>query len=186
MQFRGVLDPDAPRRVLAALGLDEEDRAAGGFSGGMKQKLRIAQALIHAPRLLLLDEPTAGLDNRERFRVLRLVDRLRGHTAVVFSTHRAEDAAAVCDEVLFLARGHAAAWGAPEDLVRRAEGRVYEVLIRERGVPDFPGAEIVAIEHHDGGRTARVVGARPDAGTAVPPSLEDAYVLLTMLEGGVA
>ena len=62
MQFRGIIDPEAPRRVLAALGLDEESRSAEGFSGGMKQKLRIAQALIHTPRLLLLDEPTTGLE----------------------------------------------------------------------------------------------------------------------------
>lgn len=148
----------------------------------MKQKLRIAQALIHTPRLLLLDEPTTGLDTRERFRVLRLIDRLRGRVAVVFSTHQPDDAAAVCDTVLILVRGRAVVWGSPHDIARLAEGHVHEVAVSGDGVPAYEGAEVVEIQPDDHRRRVRVVGTPPPGATPVPARLEDAYVLLTMMD----
>lgn len=179
MQLRGLTDPEAPRRILAALGLDEEDRSAEGFSGGMKQKVRIAQALIHAPRLLLLDEPTTGLDPRERFRVLRLIDRLRDRVSVIFSTHQPDDAAAVCDAVMVLHRGRSVAVGSPVDLTRCAEGRVHEVAVESPWVPLGEGCEIVRVERRNGTTLLRVVGTPPPGARPVLPTLEDAYLLLT-------
>lgn len=179
MQFRGLMDPDAPRKVLAALGLEDEERSAEGFSGGMKQKLRIAQALIHAPRLLLLDEPTTGLDTRERRRILQLIEWLRGRVSVVFSTHEPDDAAAVADEVLILKGGEAAATGSPPDLTRLAEGHVFEIRSPSSGLPDTDGVEVVRATRDEGGYRLRVIGAAPPGAHPVEPILEDAYLLLT-------
>jgi len=179
MQLRGIDDPQAPRRVLAALGLEDEDRAAEGFSGGMKQKLRIASALVHAPRLLLLDEPTTGLDTRERLRVLRLVERLRGRASVVFSTHDPRDAAAVCDAVLILSHGRSVASGDPADLAREAEGQVFEISLPSPTLPATGEYEIVQARREDGGIRLRVLGSPPAGAEPVAPTLEDAYLLLT-------
>lgn len=179
LMLRGVVDPDAPRAVLAALGLEGEERSAEGFSGGMKQKLRIAQALIHAPRVLLLDEPTVGLDTRERYRILRLIDRLRGRVSVVFATHQPDDAAAICDEVVILSRGRAVAHGAPSDLTARAQGRVFEVTTDSLALPNDSRYELVRAERDADGLRLRAVGDLPKGAREVPPRLEDAYVLLT-------
>jgi len=179
LAFRGLVDPEAPRQVLAALGLGEEDRSAEGFSGGMKQKLRVAQALIHSPRLLLLDEPTTGLDPRERNRILRLLERLRGRVGVVFSTHDPADAAAVSDQVVILDRGSVAAAGSPADLTRLARERVFEVRAASSFLPDSNPYEIIRAERTAAGFRLRVIGARPAGAEAVEPTLEDAYLLLT-------
>lgn len=183
MQFRGIQDPDAPRRVLAALGLEEEERSAEGFSGGMKQKLRIASALVHAPRLLLLDEPTTGLDTRERFRVLRLIGRLRTRVSVVFSTHTPDDAAAVCDAVLILNRGQAAASGAPGELAREADGRVFEIRVAAEQLPPEGPYEVVRAQRDERGYRLRILGDPLPGAQPVPPTLEDAYLLLTAGDG---
>ncbi len=179
LRFRGIVDPDAPRQLLAALGLDDEDRSAAGYSGGMKQKLRIAQALVHAPRLLLLDEPTTGLDARERFRVLRLLERLRDRVAIIFSTHQPEDAAAVCDTLVILHRGHLAASGAPAEITEAARGRVFEVRLQASTLPADPEYELIRAERDGDTVSLRVAGKAPPGARAVDPRLEDAYLLLT-------
>jgi ABC-type multidrug transport system ATPase subunit len=177
--FRGIVDPDAPRQLLAALGLDDENRSPAGYSGGMKQKLRIAQALVHAARLLLLDEPTTGLDTRERFRVLRLLERLHDRVAIIFSTHQPEDAAAVCDTLVILHRGRLAASGTPAEITAAARGRVFEVRLHTPGLPDDPECELVHAERDGDTFLARVVGKPPAGAVPVAPRLEDAYLLLT-------
>jgi ABC-2 type transport system ATP-binding protein len=176
--LRGVKDYD-PRELLAALGLEDEDRSASEFSGGMKQKLRIAQALVHAPRLLLLDEPTTGLDVRERFRILRMIERLRDRVSIIFSTHHPEDVAAVADMVLILHCGRAIATGTPGDLKALAENHVFEVSLISPTLPAESSYDVVRVDRDDSTMHLRVVGSCPSGGTSVTPRLEDAYVLLT-------
>jgi ABC-type multidrug transport system ATPase subunit len=176
--LRGVKGYD-PRDLLAGLGLEDEDRGANEFSGGMKQKLRIAQALAHTPRLLIMDEPTTGLDVRERFRLLRLIERLRSRVAVVFSTHQPEDVAAVCDHVLILHRGRGVASGTPGSITAAAQDRVFEWIAPSSTLPADPAYEICEAERSNGTVRLRVVGDRPAGATPVAPRLEDAYVWLT-------
>jgi ABC-2 type transport system ATP-binding protein len=176
--LRGVPRQD-PRGLLAAVGLSEENRSADGFSGGMKQKLRIAQALAHAPRLLILDEPTTGLDIRERFRLLRVLERLRGRVSVIFSTHQPDDAAAICDGLLILHRGRAVAADAPSAIRSAADGRVFELSLSSDALPEPSDFDVVSAERERGMLRVRAVGNRPDGATLVPPRLEDAYVFLT-------
>jgi ABC-2 type transport system ATP-binding protein len=176
--MKGIVGPD-PNELLAVLGLQDEDRSANEFSGGMKQKLRIAQALAHAPRLLILDEPTTGLDLRERFRLLRIIERLRDRVAVIFSTHQPDDVAAVCDAVLVLHRGRAVAAGRPADIRSMAEGHVFELSVASQVLPEPQGFEVVRAERYGADLRVRVVGTPPDGAASVSPYLVDAYVLLT-------
>jgi len=178
----GVKDYN-PGELLAAVGLEDEDRSAEEFSGGRRQKLGIAQALVHAPRLLLLDEPTTGLDVRERFRFLRIFERLRSRVTVVFSTHEPRDVAAVCDVALILHRGRAVATGAPPILAARASGHAFEATLPGTQVPHLTRCDIVSVERADGAVRLRVVGERPPGAIEVAPCLEDAYVFLTRTAG---
>ena len=176
--LKGVKDYN-PQGLLEVLGFEDEDRSADEFSGGMKQKLRIAQALVHAPQLLIMDEPTTGLDIRERFRLLRIIERLRNRVSIVFSTHQPEDVAAVCDEVLILHRGRAVALGRPGAITAMAKGRVFELALPSPTLPLDPTYEISKAERDDGMVHLRVVGSQPPGSSSVAPRLEDAYVLLT-------
>jgi len=165
--------------LLEAVGLGGEDRPADQYSGGMKQKLRITQALSHAPRLLILDEPTTGLDVRERLRLLRVIERLRDRVDVILSTHHPEDVAAICDAILILHRGRVVASGSPGAVTATAGGRVYEVTLRSASLPAESEYEISAVGRGDGTLRLRVVGDAPAGARPVEPRLEDAYLLLT-------
>jgi ABC-2 type transport system ATP-binding protein len=165
------------KELLEAVGLGGEDRPADQYSGGMKQKLRITQALSHAPRLLIMDEPTTGLDVRERLRLLRVIERLRERVAVIFSTHQPEDVAAICDAILILHHGRVAASGSPGDVTAKAAGHVYEVMAPT--LPVESKYEISAVGRVDGTLRLRVVGEPPENARPLEPRLEDAYLLLT-------
>lgn len=179
LNLKGIKVSDYPQRFLDALGLGEEDRSASGYSTGMKQKVRIAYAMIHTPRLLLLDEPMTGLDVRERFRVLRMLDRLRGLVTVIFSTHHPEEAAGICNEIVVLNKGKAVAWGKPSEITARAAGHVFEASIPLQRLPLETDWCLVSAERDGEYLHLRAVGNAPPGGQPVPPRLTDAYVLLT-------
>lgn len=173
------------KRILGLVGLSAVgDRPVGTFSGGMKQMVRIAQALVHNPSALILDEPTTGLDVEERLSILRLLSRLSARIPVVFSTHDCHDAAAVCDMAVILAQGALVATGAPEALSAQAAGRVWEWL--QPDADDLPadGLFVTRLHRTHGGVKVRAVGGSPPPDAVeVSPTLEDAYVYLTKVRG---
>lgn len=122
-ELSGLSSNDAKRESgewLDAVGLGEEGkRRIGGYSGGMKQRLGLAQALIHRPKLLILDEPVSALDPTGRKDVLTLLQRIQRETTVLFSTHVLHDAEEICDEILMIRNGDIALQGSLEH-VRRA------------------------------------------------------------------
>jgi len=179
LSLKGIESSDYAQRFLDALGLGEEDRSASGYSTGMKQKVRIAYAMIHTPKLLLLDEPMTGLDVHERFRVLRLLDHLRDPVSIIFSTHHPEEAAGICDEILILNRGRAVAWGNPSEITARAAGHVFEASISLQRLPLETDWRLVSAERDGDYLHLRTVGISPPNAHPVPPRLTDAYVLLT-------
>jgi ABC-type multidrug transport system ATPase subunit len=115
------------RRLLDAVDLtDAANRASGTYSGGMRRRLGIAQAMIHAPRLLVIDEPTAGLDPEERIRFRNLIAEVAESVTVVLSTHICEDIEATCDRIGMLANGTIVFDGRPSELMARAAATTLE------------------------------------------------------------
>jgi ABC-2 type transport system ATP-binding protein len=161
-------------RVIDLVGLgDRADTRIGKLSGGMRRRVALAQALLGDPRLLLLDEPTAGLDPEQRLRFRDLISRLGEDRTVLLSTHQTEDVAALCQHVVVMHAGHIRFTGTPADLTATAQGRVWEADHRD------PAADVVWRTSE--GRY-RHIGTAPADARLVRASIEDAYLLL----GGAA
>ena len=162
---------DEVRRVVDVVGLgDVADRRIRALSGGMRRRVGVAQALLGDPELVVLDEPTAGLDPEQRLRFRDLVSRIGEGRTVILSTHQTEDVAALCPHVVVLDGGRTVFDGTPAALTSTAEGRVW--LAGERS----PAARLAW-------RTAegdvRNIGDEVPAGARpLRPTLEDAYLLL--------
>ncbi len=152
-------------------------RPLGSYSGGMRQRVGIAQALLNDPRLLIVDEPTVGLDPEERVRFRGLLSELAGERIVILSTHIVNDVEAAATEIAIIDHGRLLAHDTPEGLLRAVEGRVWEWTVPAAGAAEARRGLVVSGTARRGGEVAlRVVGERPGAGTAVPPTLEDAYL----------
>jgi ABC-type multidrug transport system ATPase subunit len=161
-------------RLLRLVNLwDARGRAVSSFSGGMRQRWGVAQALIGDPELLILDEPTAGLDPAERNRFHELLHGLGEHAVVIVSTHLVEDVADLCSGVAVLAGGRVLAQGAPAALAEALDGQVW------RGPAEACSAAMTMVSRglSRGRPVARVLAdARPGPDfEAVPATLEDAY-----------
>jgi ABC-type multidrug transport system ATPase subunit len=140
----------------------------------------IAQALVNEPRLLIVDEPTAGLDPEERIRFRNLLVDLASDRVVILSTHIVEDVGQTCRDLAVLARGKILFRGAPISLMQAAQGKVWTVTTTKAHRPDN-GLKVISMLHLAEGIQYRLVGPQPaeysDA-QPVPPSLEDGYVWL--------
>jgi multidrug efflux pump subunit AcrB/ABC-type multidrug transport system ATPase subunit len=168
--------------VLSSVHLwDRKDEKIGGFSGGMKQRMGIAQILLHLPRILVVDEPTAGLDPRERIRFRNLLVELSRERIVIFSTHIIEDISSSCNQVAVVDRGELCYTGHPNDMVKLAEGFVWQFSIPAKDFDAFPMKERVIHHMRDGDqikiRFLSVEKPAEDA-VAVKPVLEEAYLCI--------
>jgi ABC-2 type transport system ATP-binding protein len=178
------LDASAARRrideLLAVVNLGEvRDRPLGGFSGGMKQRVGIAQALLNDPQLLIVDEPTAGLDPEERARFRNLLSELSGERIVILSTHIVSDIEAIATDIAILGGGRLLAHSAPEDLLRAVEGKVWEWVIASAEVPAAKQKFLMttSVRRVDGVHVRIISAERPGVGAALTaPTLEDAYL----------
>jgi len=153
-------------------------KALSGYSGGMRQRFGIAQALLGQPKLIIVDEPTAGLDPEERNRFLNLLAAIGDDVVVILSTHIVEDVAQLCRSMAILAGGKLVRQGAPEDLRREMQGRVWRATIARETLDEARKQHIVISERLVGGRTVIHVLAntQPSADFApVEGGLEDVY-----------
>jgi ABC-type multidrug transport system ATPase subunit len=148
------------------------------YSGGMKRRIGIAQALLNDPALLIVDEPTAGLDPEERIRFRNLLSDLGGNRTVLLSTHIVEDIAQTCQRLAVLKDGHLIYQGTTIDAIREAQGKVW--IITTSGYKPEGNFTVVATLHMGTTVQYRVVGDLSPRAGAVPtePTLEDAYVWL--------
>lgn len=167
--------------VLNMVGLsDNANRKIKGFSGGMKRRVGIAQALVNDPRLLIVDEPTAGLDPEERIRFRNLLVNLAADRTVLLSTHIVEDIGQTCRDLAVIARGQVIFRGSPAELTQAASGHVWALTSSAMEKPNH-GLTIVSMLHLAEGTQYRMVGDNasdyPDA-QPIQPGLEDGYVWL--------
>ncbi len=161
---------DEVRRVLAAAGLeDQSGKKIKKLSGGMRRRLGLAQALLGKPDLLILDEPTAGLDPEQRLRFRELVSGIGEHRTVLLSTHQTEDVATLCHRVVVLTGGEVRFDGSVPALADLARGRVWISGGRE------PGARLA---WRTGDGHTRNIGEPPAGADLAEPTIEDAYLLL--------
>jgi ABC-2 type transport system ATP-binding protein len=161
---------DEVRRVLDVVGLsDVRHKKLRKLSGGMRRRVIIAQALLDRPELLVLDEPTAGLDPEQRLRFREMLSSVGATATVVLSTHQTTDISALCQRVIVLGAGEIRFDGTPDELTSAAAGRVWLSDARE------PGSSVAWVT---GEGRVRNVGTAPAGAELVEPSIEDAYLLL--------
>jgi ABC-2 type transport system ATP-binding protein len=160
--------------------VDARRRPLGGFSGGMRQRVGIAQALLNDPQLLIVDEPTAGLDPEERVRFRNLLSELGGERIVLLSTHIVSDVEATATRIALIRDGRLLAEAAPEDLLRAAEGRVWEWVMPSAELQTAKQRLLISgtLRRSDGVRVRAVAASAPAPGAQpVAPNLEDAYLM---------
>ncbi|MDZ7289696.1 MAG: ABC transporter ATP-binding protein [candidate division KSB1 bacterium] len=182
-KLNGVPRRDVQRRVhetLANVGLLEaRDRKTKTYSGGMMRRLGIAQALIANPRLLIVDEPTTGLDPEERIRFRNLLTEISRDKIIILSTHIVGDISSTCEVLAVLSLGKVVFHGHPETLVAKAIGKVWQVLCDEAEFPQIASRmQVISTIPKQPNLLLRVVG-EPIPGydmQSVPPNLEDAYM----------
>ncbi len=184
--LKGIKNPKERKErieyVLKAVHMwDKKDSKIGSFSGGMKQRIGIAQILLHLPRILVVDEPTAGLDPRERIRFRNLLVELSRERIVIFSTHIIEDIASSCNQVGVVIKGKVKYNGTPNDMVHLANGLVWQYDLSHEEFEALPDKKMV-LHHMIVGTKVRLrylakEQPHPSA-ISVTPVLEDAYLCL--------
>jgi len=189
---RGIAGKSARTRINQLLELvnlvDARKRRLGSLSGGMKQRVGIAQALLNDPKLLIVDEPTAGLDPEERIRFRNLLSELSGDRTVILSSHIVSDVESTATSIAIINKGRLLVHAAPEELLRSVEGKVWEVVITSSELTELKQTHVVGSTTRNGeGVRVRVVGDCAPGAKAqqLKPTLEDAYLHLLAANHGV-
>lgn len=159
---------------------DVRNRKAGKLSGGMKRRLGIAQALINDPKIVIVDEPTTGLDPEERIRFRNLLARISSQDVIIIlSTHIVADISSTCEHMALLNRGQVAFTGSPEEIIRQAQGHVWSLYVDEKEYVEVNQKyQVIATVMQKDGWKVTVVGDEVLGYDAEPvsPNLEHAYV----------
>lgn len=190
--LKGIPKKIAKKRageLLEEVGLSHvADKKVKTFSGGMKQRVGIAQALLNNPEILILDEPTAGLDPKERVRFRNLLSDYAGDKIVILSTHIVSDIEAIADEVLLMKQGKFVLQGTVPQMVQKADGKVWELEVSSAEAKKWQTKSTVANLRHEGRQVVlRIISDdKPDDG-AVPceATLEDLYLYYFPTKEGV-
>lgn len=188
--LKGIPKKEAAKEiqeVLQVVGLsDQQNRRLGTFSGGMKQRILIAQALLGNPQLLILDEPTAGLDPQERIHIRNFISRISANRIVILATHVVQDIAGIAKEIILLGNGKVRMQGTPDEICSSLDGRVWEVRIPAEKASEISEQYLVGnlLEERSGMVQARLISETepviPEAAKAVPApaGIEDVYLSL--------
>jgi ABC-2 type transport system ATP-binding protein len=181
--LKGLTDRHTRREQIDALLVqvnlwEERRRAVSGYSGGMRQRFGIAQALLGDPRLVIVDEPTAGLDPAERSRFYNLLSAIGDNVVVLLSTHIVEDVRQLCPQMAIMSRGTVVATGAPDELVRALDGQIWSTAVARSEEERWTRShQVLSTQFHAGQLRLRIrAEAAPTPGSrAVPSELEDVY-----------
>ena len=172
---------DAVDKMLESVGLyDVRERYAGRLSGGMKRRLGIAQALIHNPKLIIVDEPTTGLDPEERIRFRNLLSKVsEDNVTIILSTHIVGDISSTCNCMALMNKGEVVFFGPPQDMLKEAEGKVWRMKVQANELNEVDKKYPVITTIPSGtGWEVQVVAEKVEGydAEAFPPNLEHAYV----------
>jgi len=190
--IKGVSGKKARQKISELLDLvnlrDAARRPLGGYSGGMRQRVGIAQALLNDPQLLIVDEPTVGLDPEERVRFRNLLSDLAGERIIILSTHIVSDVEATATDIAIIHKGQLKARALPEQLLKQMEGSVWEWMVASQELPALKQQFLVSgtMRRMDGVEVRAVSETQPcpDA-RPVAPNLEDVYLAMVAQRQGV-
>lgn len=190
--IKGMSGGKARRKIADLLDLvnlrEAARRPLGGYSGGMRQRVGIAQALLNDPQLLIVDEPTVGLDPEERVRFRNLLSDLAGERIVILSTHIVSDVESTATDIAIIHQGHLKIRARPEQLLQKLEGTVWEWMADSEELPEVKREFLVSgtIRRTDGIEVRAVSRARPrPEARRATPNLEDAYLAMVAQSQGV-
>jgi ABC-2 type transport system ATP-binding protein len=185
--MKGVGGKDLRRRIdvlLEGVNLTADaKRPIGTYSGGMKQRIGIAQALLNDPKVLIFDEPTVGLDPEERVRFRQLIGDMADDCIIILSSHIVSDIETIADEVAIMQGGKLVTKGYQQDIIKQAEGKIFEVILDNTRVKEFKATHKVIDTSRQSDRTrVRYINKSAEVvqnSTPVTATLEDAYLFLT-------
>jgi ABC-type multidrug transport system ATPase subunit len=176
----------AKKRILELLEVlnlaDVRKRQVGGFSGGMMQRVGIAQALLNDPAVLIVDEPTVGLDPEERIQFRNLLSSLSANRIIIFSTHIVTDIESIAPNIALMSKGTLAVFTTPERMVEQVNGKVWGCMVKADDLPKMQNKFIIsnAIQRNDGIYVRIISDKQPSINAStIQPSLEDAYLFAT-------
>jgi ABC-type multidrug transport system ATPase subunit len=183
--MKGVGGPGLRKRIEALLEgvnlIESAKLPIGTYSGGMKQRIGIAQALLNDPKVLIFDEPTVGLDPEERMRFRNLISDLAQNCIIILSSHIVSDIETIADEVAIMKSGMLITKGTQAEVINQVDGKVYETLLENPALADFKTKHLVVNTIRQKDKVSvRYISNQPIAGSeAAQASLEDAYLFLT-------
>lgn len=183
-KVKGLKKKEAKERtehLLKIVNLEENrNKKISSFSGGMRQRLMLAQALLNDPKILILDEPTAGVDPQERIRIRNFISQLAKDKIVILATHIISDVEAIAKEIILLKKGKIIGKGTPENLLQTLDSKVFEVYVDKNDLEKLEKDYIISnLKNSKEGILARVIGEESPSGynySEVGASLEDLYL----------
>ena len=190
LTLKGVTAPEGQKKLVAGL-LDRVNltfaakRKVKGYSGGMRQRLGIAQAIAGNPRIIIVDEPTAGLDPEERLRFYHLLSELATDRIVLLSTHIVEDVAVLCPRFAVIREGRLLALTTPSQAREAIAGHIFEGIVDPANLPqlreEHTVTQVLLVEGKNRARIYQPLGGPPAGFAPAPVTLEDAYLTLMRL-----
>lgn len=182
--LKGLSKREARERIehlLHVVNLERDaDKKLGSYSGGMKQRILIAQALLNDPKILILDEPTVGLDPKERVRIRNFISAIAQDKIVLLATHVVSDVEPVAKEILFVRQGRRVLQDEPVSILESMKNKVFEVTLQEKDLEEWRKRYKISHLARDGDElTVKIVSDQMPEGLSIrpaKPNLEDAYL----------